>query len=1374
MLTALLVKIISGAYVGYATNDLAIQMLFRKRFGLGGIVLRTREEFIANISRLVERDIINHHTLSRELAENPGAFQESLAAAIKDLTARSLWNYLPETEPIKSVAGFEESLHKLTAALYELLCAENLQNALRRVIEKADVSPLFAADLMQAAESKLSAVLQNVQQQRPLFAATLSHADFQSFSFADIFSPAEHARIGKRLAAPLGSLHLAARRQSVETFFNVVENTLFSPPCLYGVAERLRSQSLSALLGEESGKALVRAFAERLLAVVESSEGKQVTENFARFVWDILEREQTTVFSLLSENPAERFDTFLRNYLPPVLQKLIEWLHARRRRLETLIDTTFRKNIKWKLQDIILQLFVGSVSQYADAVRRITDILDRHSRQPAETAASLTEQIIRFLKQNTVGQIVKQLRKNDNRLRSASDDESKAFSDPLAALLQKALIGLLQSPADSVLRLSALAERPIGDFISKQETAARLQELFRYLWQEQIKNRGLYAPRFGMRSEKKFHDFWINAYSRPWSMQISEILWNDLRHKADESLAAWLRGIITPENLSRLVHPFRTWLLKMLHGEKTAQRITAYAEKELRRLGELPWENAKIAFQSRSVALPVPVRQLLLQNLEFLLAGRIEAIVRNSLQKMPNEKLLDLVERFMGRELKPITLLGALLGGMAGGALAFLPTVNGYDDWLSWQATTIAAATYGITGYATNWLALRMIFRPYRPIEWKKGRALPFTPGVVAKNQARFAENMGKFVAGGLLNPQNIVATFAEKKEIIRKQAQDLVRQFDPIVFEAWLRENRAAVALALTEWAEQSLQTRPDALQRQLTAVFSEFRLEGLPWESIRREILEPLRSPDARQAWAKKLAQMLVQKLQTPLPLSELLGNGNITARASQIAAFAASQTEKLTVEDLRSFLLPAFGHAWKKLSQAPLGDYLGAEQREKLKKRLRQALEKQFSGEPLRNFLYRLIESRLAREFHPERTIGELFEGKLLATVHRNLDGILEGFINAGLRWLKDNKEMLAEKVYQEAYAQNKAGAFIYKNAIKDSVMELAEQGIPEFFRRESPELKELLGEWTNRLGETRLNAVGIRIDEVYLKQLTDTLLSKPEILRAAMHASDLLIDELMKIPVSVLAGVLQTDRAESLWQRIEPLVCIVWEELRRPLTESLPVLLPPLLQAAAETAEALYGNLSLALLTENLNGEQLQSRLAKLIEQYLARPAVGDWLQDAFDSFRQQIAEKRLGDVLPADLLSEKFAEILRGLVTLPESRLELLHFIEELLHTVLPRVTGCLAPQTIRALAHALINALLDTAEQYLPDLVGAVDIRKVVVREISEMDPQEIERLFYGFAAQYFRQLINYGFGFGIVFGLAIDLLLGAGFGLMQTLDWAK
>ena len=58
----------------------------------------------------------------------------------------------------------------------------------------------------------------------------------------------------------------------------------------------------------------------------------------------------------------------------------------------------------------------------------------------------------------------------------------------------------------------------------------------------------------------------------------------------------------------------------------------------------------------------------------------------------------------------------------------------------------------GIIGYFTNDLAIKMLFRPYRAYYVGKYR-LPFTPGLIPRNQERLAKRVSDTIMGSLLTP---------------------------------------------------------------------------------------------------------------------------------------------------------------------------------------------------------------------------------------------------------------------------------------------------------------------------------------------------------------------------------------------------------------------------------------------------------------------------------------------------------------------------------------------------------------------------------------------------------------------------------------------
>lgn len=61
----------------------------------------------------------------------------------------------------------------------------------------------------------------------------------------------------------------------------------------------------------------------------------------------------------------------------------------------------------------------------------------------------------------------------------------------------------------------------------------------------------------------------------------------------------------------------------------------------------------------------------------------------------------------------------------------------------------------GFIGYFTNDIAIKMLFRPYRPI-YILGRRVPFTPGLIPANQDRLAKNISNTIMGSLLTPDEL------------------------------------------------------------------------------------------------------------------------------------------------------------------------------------------------------------------------------------------------------------------------------------------------------------------------------------------------------------------------------------------------------------------------------------------------------------------------------------------------------------------------------------------------------------------------------------------------------------------------------------------
>ena len=83
-----------------------------------------------------------------------------------------------------------------------------------------------------------------------------------------------------------------------------------------------------------------------------------------------------------------------------------------------------------------------------------------------------------------------------------------------------------------------------------------------------------------------------------------------------------------------------------------------------------------------------------------------------------------------------------------------------------------------LVGYCTNYIAIKMLFRPRKELHIGSWR-VPFTPGVIPKNQPRIAAAVGKAVSGTLLTQEDMAArlTQAGLKEKLADSIQDAITE---------------------------------------------------------------------------------------------------------------------------------------------------------------------------------------------------------------------------------------------------------------------------------------------------------------------------------------------------------------------------------------------------------------------------------------------------------------------------------------------------------------------------------------------------------------------------------------------------------------------
>lgn len=95
-----------------------------------------------------------------------------------------------------------------------------------------------------------------------------------------------------------------------------------------------------------------------------------------------------------------------------------------------------------------------------------------------------------------------------------------------------------------------------------------------------------------------------------------------------------------------------------------------------------------------------------------------------------------------------------------------------------------------LIGYITNWIAVKMLFRPLNPLYFGKFK-LPFTPGLIPKNKKRLAKSISLAINNNLLTTSDLtekllsadvkfaieekVTTFTKSEKTLRENIENIV-----------------------------------------------------------------------------------------------------------------------------------------------------------------------------------------------------------------------------------------------------------------------------------------------------------------------------------------------------------------------------------------------------------------------------------------------------------------------------------------------------------------------------------------------------------------------------------------------------------------------
>ncbi|MDR0561219.1 MAG: DUF445 domain-containing protein [Spirochaetaceae bacterium] len=1268
----LAVAVVSGAGVGWITNAIAVSMLFRKYGRWGGVIEERYEEFIENMSGLIEEDLVNPKTLIE--AFNAPAFKAVLHTWVEDI----LRNELPEksgTLRFEEIPGIEQSAEQLIRLIRDL--EPDATEALYRVFEYKEVQSILSKEQYEyLIEANINAVISRFK--------TILNVFLSSRALNTLVSQEAIAGIIENIKASIERVDFSQFDRDINAIYDELLQSIGIDRIIAELESELGRMRYADFIKDT--KPFSQELISRLIEFSGSAEGQRILLETAG---DVLEEAKAVRFSIAdAASPAlkDGIVAFINEKLPEVMNGIAHFIEESGGEIEKIVNDTIDRHLENSTDGILLKgfkdVFIGDLSKEFDVVNKIIHAVNKYGVTAKDR---LTKESLSFIENGTIGNLANLLQ-----------EQNILTPQGLVTLVN---INLAELPNKDHTAIEHLLHTKIGshfklDF-AKIKTAV-LPQLF-----DKIKREYLYQNAFKQDLQERCAAKITETANRTGGASF-----------AADQLAALLKD-----------QPIKTSLLNLwdrISLKKIREFISEKTIKNLRINWEALWNRHKHqelnqiyqAIQNDRIYVKITegILSVINRHLDVIVAGNVSSLVDNELKKSNPSQIRAMVQDFIGKELKPINAFGAFLGAIAGG----ITVIGAFLLGVSREFTVSLLAAYGLifaaVGIGTNWLAIKMLFRPYKKALFNVS---PFI-GIAALRKPEFAKNIARFIKNRTLNDESLNLFFSKNKKVLQEKSLSWLADSDYAVIDLFLGDSRRC--RLITDFIFSLLQEKKYAVTLLKDALVSGKADECLP--KIRDGILQKLREPDP----ASYLYTYLTEEIKGKNlgQYTDRLGDGLFNSAFKRLAT-------ELTPEKVKQILYRQNDRFEAYISTHSFEDFAGpnitAGLALKISEQTDAALQKAVSA------ILRYVKTK---ELNPDTKLRNLFNGKIAGFIEKHITYFLDLIVQE----IRAQKGALVQQI-KKAMPWYAAPAKAHVAPIVD---QLIDKKLPQFLQQK----KEHILTIANALLEYQLSHLGFSQEALRSEAVEQSIagvLNAPRVRRSAARFAQAVADQYTKAPLKSTLKVLNITTIQELITVIEPLLNPAVSHIQSRLEQDG-------VSAHIGVKNSIAPIAGTIAVSDLLEGIDLEKELRRFITLLTQDQTVSEGLLSILSDILYDPA------ILQRDLdrfLTPQDWEFLRR-EGVP------------LMRIVFRRLNKAVAPETKQAVCgEYLIPAMADSGARHFKDIIGSIDIQNVVEREVNAMHPREIEKLFNKFAGTYFTKIIIYGWIglFGGLLSYIIGCLLG-------------
>lgn len=1377
----LLLQAFSSGVAGYITNKYAVNMIFKEYTPLkiGGAVKKNKEQFIEEISDLVERDIINSQTLrDKVLGEN---FKLAMQDVGEDFFKESLYEVF-ENKKIEEIPGWNETLISgekfLKGSLKEVLpqlitnIGENIK--LEKLLSEKQISYIV--------DYAYKEIINNIESNDELKHLLSDLYEEQGEIYlSQLISKDSGEKVTRIISCEIMNSidDLLDNKKETKSLVDKSLVLIDIKTLLKDFQKTIGTKTIDDILSEEEFDKLSLIIYEKLGELIKSQEGKEKLEDIVEEIFASAKDMDLTVFEILPIHFGRTSSEYIADLIKKAIPYLSSWISENKIKIENMIDKSILESID-NIDDELRKSMISKVkdSMLADfaSKNKIVDKIVKFLQEykiSEEDSYKLYSKIIKLLEETKIKDLVVILEENNlineeriiNIILDKWDTEGKELSKLfLKRQTSKTLNKLVDQDLNKLFNKNIKPK--LYDLImdNKIKITSYLDKTIFNLVHNKIESL------LNSKIKKLFNKEKVDGFSSLLPNKIVNILnKNKINYKKiiNKEISNYIKNIkiqdIINESEEKLVNSITEKAVDFT--KKEANKFKSYEVKDLlnkiNSKEDLPEEISNKLYEN------------IKNNLPTIIDGRVKKLIYDNLIKLDEEEICNIAQSFMGKQLKPLSMFGAFLGTIVGLIFGItMANINGvYGFYNNVTNTLMACFLMGVVGIMTNVIALWMIFCPYEKNKFVSKIPLfkVFSIGYIPSHKNSFASGMAHFIDNELLSGDRVVNSFELQKDNFKNHIMCNIKDSNYMAILDFVRNKKHSLAKKIYGTILKLLKKNNNKICNSIGNRLLDIecgRFVSIDFINDKaNDLIEIISQKE------DKVIEYLEEKLKTNKSLQEVLPEELITTVNNkiekQVNDYINKNLEDSYVEDVIKNIIFRNEKTYNYIMDKSIKDIISEKSLLSIQNSVKTDKFINITLLSLKEQLNNYLQDYLAREFPEEKKFDELFDGKVKEKLDNNIYN-LTGMVSEKLiSYIKGNNELISSMVIKIV---RKNLNFFVKIAydfadgdglVKDVINTVINNKIENLIVEDKDKLSIILYNYLEKeIYPSKVKDLGLKSAEINTSLLLDRLvfsLKQNEDFKNNMHStSDLVISNICEIKAKNISKIVGVSNIQQAYDKYKEVINIVSNNIIDNLNSNKEEANEFVRVLVEEKVLKHFYSISLVEVSWELNKDDVTYVVDNLLERINSSKVINyHILQICRNAYISSIRNNKLSSMINRNILESDMYDSLNLIFENKDFNYKNRVVVESIIDILLDDKLNFITEEFKLYTTNNIIDAGFNTIERNIIPMLRSLDLKSITLEEVDKMHPKEIHELFKSFAGDFFIKLYIYG-GFGLIFGINV------------------